>query len=83
MKFSKLDRFLLNEDFCSLWGKISVVALDWKLSDHFPIVLKDVNLNFSPRPFRDFDIWLEEKDIGYVVEEAWKVEVGLSIPRQT
>ncbi|GJT96325.1 putative ribonuclease H protein [Tanacetum coccineum] len=54
---------------------VSVVALDRKLSDHCPIVLKDVDLDFGPRPFRVFDIWLEEKDIGHVVEEAWKVEV--------
>ena len=42
MKFSKLDRFLLNEDFSNIWGNLSVVALDRKLSDHCPIVIKDV-----------------------------------------
>ncbi|GJY91227.1 hypothetical protein Tco_0506423 [Tanacetum coccineum] len=39
------------------------------------IVLKDVNLDYGLRPFLAFDIWLEEKDIGHVVEEAWKLEV--------
>ncbi|GKC79655.1 hypothetical protein Tco_1130429 [Tanacetum coccineum] len=52
-----------------------IVALDQKVLDHCPIVLKDVDLDFGQRPFRSFDIWLEEKDIGHVVEEAWKVEV--------
>ena len=52
MKFSKLDRFLLNEDFNTLWGNLSVTALDRKLSDHCPIVLKDVDLDFVPKPFR-------------------------------
>ncbi|GJX06282.1 putative ribonuclease H protein [Tanacetum coccineum] len=64
LKFSKLDRFLLNEEFCNLWGNLSVVALDRKLSDHCPIVLKDIDLDFGPKPFWAFDIWLEEKDIG-------------------
>ncbi|GKB98887.1 transposon TX1 [Tanacetum coccineum] len=75
LKFSKLDQFLLNEEFCNLWGNLSVVALDRKLSDHCPIVLKDIDLDFGPKPFRAFDIWLEEKDIGLVVEEAWKMEI--------
>ncbi|GKE72401.1 hypothetical protein Tco_1534442, partial [Tanacetum coccineum] len=71
----KLDHFLLNEEFAKLWGNTSVVALDTKLSDHCPIVLKDVDLDFGPKPFRAFDIWLEEKDIRNVVEESWKIEV--------
>ena len=63
MKFSKLDRFLMNEAFYSLWGNLSVVALDRKLSDHCPIVLKDIKMELGPKPFRFFDIWLEEMDI--------------------
>ncbi|GJV81998.1 hypothetical protein Tco_1517868 [Tanacetum coccineum] len=65
----------MNEEFCSLWGNISVVALDRKLSDHCLIILKDVDLDFGLRPFQALDIWIEEKDIGHVVEEAWKVKV--------
>ncbi|GKF36863.1 hypothetical protein Tco_0113621 [Tanacetum coccineum] len=65
----------MNEEFVKLWGNTSVVALDRKLSDHCPIVLKDVDLDFGPKPFRAFDIWLEERDIRNVVEEAWKIEV--------
>ncbi|GJT26942.1 ribonuclease H-like domain-containing protein [Tanacetum coccineum] len=76
---NELDRFLINEEFCNLWGNMSVAALDQKLLDHCPIVLKDVDLDFGSRPFRAFDVWLEEKDIGHVVEEAWKVENPSSI----
>nr|GEV31370.1 putative ribonuclease H protein At1g65750 family [Tanacetum cinerariifolium] len=71
LKFSKLDRFLMNEDFLNRWGSLYVVALDRKLSDHCPIVLKDVDVDFGPKPFRFFDIWLEEKDVGQVVESVW------------
>ncbi|GKB74992.1 transposon TX1 [Tanacetum coccineum] len=70
LKFSKLDRFLLNEEFNCLWGNLSVVALDRKLSDHCPIVLKDVDLDFGPKPFRAFDIWLEESD--FILIESLK-----------
>ncbi|GJY70869.1 RNA-directed DNA polymerase, eukaryota [Tanacetum coccineum] len=62
--------------FINLWGNLSVLTLDRKLSNHFPIVLKDVELDFGPKPFRFFDIWLDESDIGQVVELAWRKEVS-------
>nr|GEV05064.1 hypothetical protein [Tanacetum cinerariifolium] len=80
LKFSQLDRFLMNEEFNCLWGNLSVVALDRKLSDHCPIVLKDMDLDFGPKPFRTFDIWLEESDIGIVVETAWNLEMRSNRP---
>ncbi|GJW03797.1 RNA-directed DNA polymerase, eukaryota [Tanacetum coccineum] len=52
-----------------------VVALDRKLSDHCLIVLKDVELDFGPKPFRVFNIWMEELDFIQVVEEAWKKDM--------
>ena len=75
LKFSKLDRFLLNNELNYLWGNLLVVALDRKLSDHCPIVLNDVDLDFGPKPFLFFNIWLEEVDFNHVVEEAWKKDV--------
>ncbi|GJZ28416.1 RNA-directed DNA polymerase, eukaryota [Tanacetum coccineum] len=80
MKFSKLDRFLMNEEFIDQWDNLSVIALDRKLSDHCPIVLKDVDLDFRPKPFRIFNIWMEEADFQDVVEEAWKKEVKGTSP---
>nr|GEV10009.1 transposon TX1 [Tanacetum cinerariifolium] len=54
---------------------MKVIALDRKLSDHCPIVLKDVNVNFGPKPFRAFDIWLEEFDLESIVAGAWSMSV--------
>nr|GEX99994.1 transposon TX1 uncharacterized [Tanacetum cinerariifolium] len=71
----KLDRFLLNEEFNELWDNLLIIALDRKLLDHFPIVLKDVELNFGPKPFWVFNIWLDEPDFLNIVEGAWKEDV--------
>ncbi|GKC96023.1 RNA-directed DNA polymerase, eukaryota [Tanacetum coccineum] len=76
LKFNKLDRFLLNDRFNNLWDNLSVVALDRKLFDHCPIVLKDVELDFGPKPFHVFNVWLDDTDFNQVVEEAWKKDVG-------
>ncbi|GKC46014.1 reverse transcriptase domain, reverse transcriptase zinc-binding domain protein [Tanacetum coccineum] len=78
MKFSKLDRFLISEEFKQMWGNLAAVALDRKLFDHCPIVLKDIDVDFEPRPFRSLDIWLNELDIEQVVAEAWAKPVTVN-----
>ncbi|GKE13892.1 putative RNA-directed DNA polymerase, eukaryota [Tanacetum coccineum] len=75
LKFSKLDRFLLNDQFNELWGNLSVVSLDRKLSDHYPIVMKDVELDFGPKPYKVFKILMDELDFLKVVGDAWMKEV--------
>lgn len=40
--------------------ELSVVGIERKLSDHCPIVLKPSNRNFRAKPFRFFNVWLEE-----------------------
>ncbi|GJR75014.1 putative RNA-directed DNA polymerase [Tanacetum coccineum] len=62
LKFSKLDRFLVSGGFRDLWTDLSVVALDRKLLDHCPILLRDKVVDFGPKPFRAFDVWFEDKD---------------------
>ncbi|XP_071713341.1 uncharacterized protein [Rutidosis leptorrhynchoides] len=42
VKFSKLDRFLISENFHNTWGNVSALALERKLSDHCPIDSKKV-----------------------------------------
>ncbi|XP_071687500.1 uncharacterized protein [Rutidosis leptorrhynchoides] len=75
VKFSKLDRFFITEKFCTIWENLSAVALERKHPDHCPVVLKDEEKNLSPKPFKVFDAWFDEKDVDQVVLDAWKVSV--------
>ncbi|XP_071741412.1 uncharacterized protein [Rutidosis leptorrhynchoides] len=74
-KFSKLDRFLVLESFLNSWGDISVTSLDRRTSDHCPIILKDMNEDFGPKPFKIFDLWLECIDVELVIVDAWNKEI--------
>ncbi|XP_071700036.1 uncharacterized protein [Rutidosis leptorrhynchoides] len=49
-------------------------------SDHCPLILKDGNVDFGPKPFKIFDIWMEHKDIEDVITFAWNKEVKGSMP---
>ncbi|XP_071712960.1 uncharacterized protein [Rutidosis leptorrhynchoides] len=68
-KFSKLDRYLVSDLFLQLWEDISVVALERNLSDHCPIVLRNKNENFVPKPFKLFDVWLESEDVEPIINK--------------
>ncbi|XP_071740139.1 uncharacterized protein [Rutidosis leptorrhynchoides] len=53
LKFSKIDKFLVSEKFNDLWGELSAIALECKLSDHCPIVLRDRIIDFGPKPIKN------------------------------
>ncbi|GJS58307.1 RNA-directed DNA polymerase, eukaryota [Tanacetum coccineum] len=51
-KMSKLDRFLMTEGLVSLFPYISGICLDRHLSDHRPILLREVVTDYGATPFR-------------------------------
>ncbi|XP_071704229.1 uncharacterized protein [Rutidosis leptorrhynchoides] len=79
-KFSKLDRFLVSDSFIAQWPNTSALVLDKKYTDHCPILLKDVNVDFGPKPVKVFDEWLKHKDSHDIIEKAWNLNVNSSKP---
>lgn len=61
----------MSHSFSDAWPNLGVVAADGKLSDHCPIIMKDLIIDFGPRPFRIFDFWMNESDFEEVVKNAW------------
>ncbi|XP_058764806.1 uncharacterized protein LOC131638271 [Vicia villosa] len=48
---SRIDRFLILEEWCRSWPTCSQWALDKELSDHRPILLCDATQKWGPKPF--------------------------------
>ncbi|XP_071687551.1 uncharacterized protein [Rutidosis leptorrhynchoides] len=71
LKYSKLDRFLVSETCYSSWEGITACTLDRDYSDHCPIVLKDSENDFGPKPTRIFNNWFEDEKSGDLIKEAW------------
>ncbi|XP_071729376.1 uncharacterized protein [Rutidosis leptorrhynchoides] len=59
-------------------GDVSVVALDRNTLDHYPIILRDQNVDFGPKPFKLFDIWLDSLDVEKIIIDAWGKRVDNS-----
>ncbi|GJY12941.1 RNA-directed DNA polymerase, eukaryota [Tanacetum coccineum] len=70
-KMSKLDRFLVSEGIISLFPSISAICLDKHLSDHRPILLREVFTDFGPTPFRLYHLWFKRDGFDALVEHAW------------
>ncbi|GJV86748.1 RNA-directed DNA polymerase, eukaryota [Tanacetum coccineum] len=70
-KMSKLDRFLMSNGLLSAFPLISAICLDRHLSDHRPILLKEVFSDFGPTPFRFYHSWLELPGFDDLVSKFW------------
>ncbi|GJY35856.1 RNA-directed DNA polymerase, eukaryota [Tanacetum coccineum] len=71
-KMSKLDRFLISEGLLSLFPSILALCLDRHLSDHRPIIMRELNTNYGPTPFHFFHSWSYKKGFDKLVESSWK-----------
>nr|GEV61148.1 RNA-directed DNA polymerase, eukaryota [Tanacetum cinerariifolium] len=71
-KMSKLDRFLVSDDIISLFPSITAICLDRHLSDHRPILLCDIQLDFGPTPFRFYHSWFSFDGFDEMVAHTWR-----------
>ncbi|GJR26099.1 RNA-directed DNA polymerase, eukaryota [Tanacetum coccineum] len=70
-KMSKLDRFLMSNGLLSTFPLISAICLDRHLSDHRPILLREVISDFGPTPFRFYHSWLGLPGFDELVKNSW------------
>ncbi|GJR82263.1 RNA-directed DNA polymerase, eukaryota [Tanacetum coccineum] len=69
-KISKLDRFFITDGLLSLFPHISAVCLDRNLSDHRPILLREV-VDYGPSPFRVFHSWFSYEGFDQMILDTW------------
>ncbi|GJW11767.1 RNA-directed DNA polymerase, eukaryota [Tanacetum coccineum] len=70
-KMSKLDRFLVSDGLLSVFPHLSGICLDRHLSDHRPILLREVIFDYRPSYFRVYHSWLNFQDFDKMVLETW------------
>ncbi|GJS12658.1 RNA-directed DNA polymerase, eukaryota [Tanacetum coccineum] len=71
-KMSKLDRFLVSDGIILLFPSITALCLDRHLSDHRPILLREILLDFGPTPFRFYHSWFSYDGFDEMVEKTWR-----------
>ncbi|GJW39584.1 RNA-directed DNA polymerase, eukaryota [Tanacetum coccineum] len=78
-KMSKLDRFFVSDGLLSLFPHLSGICLDRHLSDHRPILLREVVTDYGPSPFRVYHSWFSftwEGSIKLCLENLNRIDLG-------
>ncbi|GJX34701.1 RNA-directed DNA polymerase, eukaryota [Tanacetum coccineum] len=69
------DRFIVSSGLVDVkMGRVNrllALCLDRHLSDHRPILLREVLSDFGPTPFRFYQSWLRMEGFDSMVEHAW------------
>ncbi|GJX95423.1 RNA-directed DNA polymerase, eukaryota [Tanacetum coccineum] len=81
MKMSKVDRFLVSEGLTLLFPSLSALCLDKNLSDHRPILMRELIMDYGPTPFRIYHSWFSKKGFDKLVEDSWNKPVFAELNR--
>ncbi|KAL8493435.1 hypothetical protein ACS0TY_024589 [Phlomoides rotata] len=68
---SKLDRFLIYEEWNRKWPSQKLRGGRRSLSDHMPIYVEENSKYWGPKPFKLFNLWLNKKSFVDLVEGKW------------
>ncbi|GJR28522.1 RNA-directed DNA polymerase, eukaryota, reverse transcriptase zinc-binding domain protein, partial [Tanacetum coccineum] len=71
-KMRKLDRFLILDSLLFSCPNTSSFTLDRYISDHHPILMREVFYDYRPIMFRFFHYWYELEGFDKFVEDSWK-----------
>ena len=69
---SRLDRFLVSEDWENHFSGAIQSSLPRPVSDHFPILLDGGAVRRGPIPFRFENIWLKEEGFKELLKGWWQ-----------
>jgi len=72
ISMSRLDRFLLSEEWCLRWPNCLQVALLRGISDHNPLQLSVDEENWAPRLSRMLKCWQDMPGYKQFVTDKWK-----------
>ena len=68
---SRIDRVLVSKEWLEAWPSCQQFVLNRSISDHCAIVLKEVVVDWGPRPFRSLDVWQKDRRFKEFVNLKW------------
>ncbi|VFQ81187.1 unnamed protein product [Cuscuta campestris] len=68
--YSKLDRALVNIECASTYN-CKIKVLGEGVSDHSPLIIKDLDNQATGKAFRFCNMWMEDKEFPIILQEGW------------
>jgi hypothetical protein len=72
ISMSRIDRFLVSDDWLGIWNNPVLWVLPRTISDHCTLLLKPSCVDWGPKPFRFNNHWILHKDFYKLVEDFWR-----------
>jgi len=57
---SRIDRVLVSLEWLEKWPGSKLYAEGRSVSDHCALVLKEINIDWGPKPFRCLNVWQKD-----------------------
>ena len=68
---SRINRVLVSEEWLVKWPMSKQYVKQREVSDHCAIVVKSVEKDWGPKPFRSIDAWFSERGFREMVKGKW------------
>ena len=68
---SRIDRVLVSKEWLDLWPNSQQFVLSRSISDHCAVLLKEVSVDWGPKPFRCLDVWQRDSGFKEFVKSSW------------
>nr|GEV74440.1 nucleotide-binding alpha-beta plait domain-containing protein [Tanacetum cinerariifolium] len=72
-KMSKLNRFFVSKNLMSMCPNITAITVERFISNHCPILLREVRFDFGPTPFCFYRYWLDIDGFDKLVSDSWNM----------
>ncbi|KAL4303527.1 hypothetical protein GQ457_10G010910 [Hibiscus cannabinus] len=69
-KRSLLDRFLVSDSWLQNQSDLVVQALQRSVSDHVPLLLSSLEMDWGPIPFKFFNVWLQVEECTKTITDS-------------
>src|ERR1044072_125652 len=69
---SRLDKFLVSDDWLASWPSCVQHVLDRDFSDHCPLLLRTPIVDWGPKPFRVLNCWFQDRRFDKFVQESFE-----------
>lgn len=71
-QMSRLDRFLISQEWLTKWPGFVQNVLPRDISDHCPLLFRRMYQNWGPKPFRVLNCWFDDPRFKSFVEDSWR-----------
>ena len=68
----RIDRILVSLEWLDKWPGSKLYAEGRSVSDHCALILKEINIDWGPKPFRCLDVWQKNARFKELVRNKWE-----------